>query len=293
MKLATLLGLPWRKCDAAQPPGQPHCPTVLLSVGDWLLSVTEWEVIFLLRPITVWVIMGKNQTPRAAADKTRERPTSTAMMTFIQKHSAVTWHVSCVVFWAHKIMSWMQSSSTPAQYWCFLRLINYESTDPWYSIWHLLFPLFHQFPCSVSWELSVLLQRTICECACVVVKTKIMMSVEMPLAATRHQVTPTKKPKKPQTMKDRKRKSTGISHKLCNLLGVLSFNIEAYFCISASSLVESEMVNCLILRWFNVCVDFNNFRLVWDLRTPKHSVNFSKYFTATSHMSLKRWYWKH
>lgn len=80
--------------------------------------------------------------------------------------SAMICHVSCVAFWAHKIMSCMQSSATPAQYWHFLRLINYESTDPWYSIWHLLFPPYGQFPCSINRELSVLLQRIFCECAC-------------------------------------------------------------------------------------------------------------------------------
>lgn len=159
----------------------------------------------------------------------------------------MTWHVSCVVLWAHKFMSCMQSSSTPAQYWHFLKLINYESTDPWYSIWRLLFPLCHQFPCSVNWELSVLLHRTICECACVVAKAKIMMSAEIPLVSKGHQVIPTRnqKPKQPKKQK----KSTGISHKSCNLLGVLSFNKKAYFCISASSsLVESEMDNWLIVR---------------------------------------------
>lgn len=131
---------------------------VLLSVGDWLLSVTEWEVIFLLRPIMIWAIMGENQIPQVAADEVRERPTSTAMIVdFIQKLSAMSWHVSCVVFQAHKIMSCMWSNSTPAQYWCFLKLVNYESTDPWYSMWNLLFPLCHQFSCSVNWELAELL----------------------------------------------------------------------------------------------------------------------------------------
>lgn len=169
--------------------------TVLLSVGDWLLSVAQWAVIFLLRPVMVWVMMGKYQIPRLAADEVRERPTSTAtIVDFIQKLSAMTWHVSCVVFWAHKIMSCMQSSSTPAQYWGFLKLIIYEPTDPWYSIRHLLFPLCYQFPCSVNWELSVLLQRTIYKCACVVVKAKITTTAERPLLSTGHQVIPTKKP---------------------------------------------------------------------------------------------------
>lgn len=161
----------WLRCQAH--PGESvmfhslQCsPIVLLSVGDWQLRVTECEVIFLLRPITVWVIMGKNQTPQAAAVEARERPTSTAMIAhFFQKCSAMTWHVSCVAFWTHKILSCTQSSSTPAQYWHFLRLINYESTDPLYSIWHLLFPLCHQLPSSINWELSVLLQRIFHECA--------------------------------------------------------------------------------------------------------------------------------
>lgn len=114
----------------------------VLNVGDWLLSVTEWEVIFPLRPIMVWVTMGKNQIPLEAEDEVREKPTSTAMIVgFLQKRSAMTCHVSCVVFWAHKIMSCMQSSSSPAHYWHFLKLINCESTDPWYSMWHPLFPL--------------------------------------------------------------------------------------------------------------------------------------------------------
>lgn len=72
-----------------------------------------------------------------------------------------------------------------------------------------------------------------------------MMSAEIPLLSTRHQVITTKKTPTNQ----RHKKGTGISRKLRNLLGVLSFNMEAYFCISASSsLVESDKDNWIILR---------------------------------------------
>lgn len=71
-----------------------------------------------------------------------------------------------------------------------------------------------------------------------------MMSAEISLLSTGLQVIATKKTPTNQ----RHKKGTGISHKLRNLLGVLLFNMEAYFCISASSSsVESDMDNWIIL----------------------------------------------
>ena len=160
------------------------------------------------------------------------------------------------------MMSCMQNSSSPAQYWPFLVLIYYASTGPWYSMRHLLFPV-----CHLLYQLEIVravaennLHARVCVCCSegwgprfAITRSKdehlllqgagfwfakIMMNAEISLLSTGHQVIPT-------TKKPRHTKAQGF-HTSCNLLGVLSL-------LSTRKLTSASQV---LLPWW--CLRWTN-----------------------------------
>lgn len=161
----------------------------------------------------------------------------------------MTWHISCILFQAHKMMSCRQNSSSPAQYWPFLILINYAPTRPRYSIWHLLFPVCHQFPCSIN----------CCSCCNVRVRCSegwgprfaITRRKDEPLVCQNHDecrdiLTLHRTPSYAHHKKNPRHTKAQGFHTSCNLLGVLSL-LSTWKLTSASQV----LLPWWCLRWTN------------------------------------------
>lgn len=220
--------------------------TVLLSVGDWLLSVTEWEVIFLLRPDYGLSHYGKKPSTTSGSRWSKGKANINSYDCWLYSETLCS-ELACFLCGLPSSQNYVlhaeQFNSSAIltfseiyQLWSHRSMIlNVASSLPSLSSVSLLCQL------GVVWAVT---ENNLWVCMCF---SKHQNHDECRDTLTLHK-TPSYHHKKTPT-NQRHKKGTGISRKLRNLLGVLSFNMEAYFCISASSsLVESDMDNWIILR---------------------------------------------